>query len=61
MRQAAAPLFLLIGQDAANALDSWHRWRELFDLAHLVVMRRPDAHFQCAGELRRADRTASRR
>jgi nicotinate-nucleotide adenylyltransferase len=48
-----APLFLLIGQDAANALDGWHRWQELFGLAHLVVMRRPDAHFQCAGELRR--------
>ena len=48
----AAPLLLLIGQDAANTLDSWHRWRDLFELAHLVVMRRPDAHFQCRGELR---------
>lgn len=48
-----APLLLLIGQDAANALDGWHRWQDLFDLAHLVVMRRPDAHFSCAGELRR--------
>jgi len=46
------PLLLLIGQDAANALDTWHEWRRLFDLAHLVVMRRPEAHFQCAGELR---------
>jgi len=48
-----APLLLMIGQDAANALDTWHRWRELFSLAHLVVMRRPDAHFNCAGDLRR--------
>ena len=47
-----APLLLLIGQDAANALDTWHDWRRLFDLAHLVVMRRPDAHFRCVGELR---------
>lgn len=47
----AAPVLLLIGQDAANALDSWHRWRDLFGLAHLVVLRRPDAHFCCAGEL----------
>jgi nicotinate-nucleotide adenylyltransferase len=47
----AAPVLLLIGQDAANALDSWHRWRDLFGLAHLVVLRRPDAHFRCAGEL----------
>jgi nicotinate-nucleotide adenylyltransferase len=55
MRREAgsAPLLLLIGQDAANALDSWHCWQDLFGLAHLVVMRRPDAHFHCAGELRR--------
>jgi nicotinate-nucleotide adenylyltransferase len=47
-----APLMLLIGQDAANALDRWHEWRRLFGLAHIVVMRRPDAHFDCRGELR---------
>jgi nicotinate-nucleotide adenylyltransferase len=46
-----APVLLLIGQDAANMLDSWHCWRDLFSLAHLVVMRRPDAHFRCTGEL----------
>lgn len=49
---AEAPIMLMIGQDAANALDSWHDWRRLFELAHLVVMRRPDAHFACVGELR---------
>ena len=37
------PLLLVIGQDAANALDGWHQWRRLFELAHLVVMRRPDS------------------
>lgn len=47
-----APLLLLIGQDAANALDRWHQWRRLFELAHIVVMRRPEAHFHCGGELR---------
>lgn len=47
------PLLLMVGQDAANALDSWHRWRELFGLTHLVVMRRPEAHFDCGHELRR--------
>jgi len=46
------PLLLLIGQDAANALDSWHQWQQLFELAHLVIMRRPDAHFACVGDLR---------
>jgi len=36
-----APLLLCVGQDAANQLNRWHRWRELFDLAHLVIMARP--------------------
>lgn len=40
------PLVLLLGQDSANTLDSWHRWRELPELAHLVVMSR-------AGDIRR--------
>lgn len=35
------PILLCLGQDAANELDGWHRWQELFDLAHLVVMKRP--------------------
>ena len=34
-------LFLLLGDDAFNQLPSWHRWRELFDLAHVVVVERP--------------------
>lgn len=37
------PLLLCVGQDAANQLDHWHRWRELIDLAHLVVMTRPSS------------------
>jgi len=36
-----APLVLLLGDDAANSLHTWHRWRELFDLAHLVFVERP--------------------
>ena len=35
------PLCLLIGSDAFLGLHTWHRWRELFDLAHLVVAHRP--------------------
>lgn len=38
----SAPILLIIGQDSANALDGWHRWRDLFALAHLVIMRRSD-------------------
>ncbi len=35
------PLLLCLGQDAANGLPGWHRWRELVDLSHLVIMTRP--------------------
>lgn len=35
------PLVLLLGVDAFLGLTKWHRWRELFDLAHLAVATRP--------------------
>jgi nicotinate-nucleotide adenylyltransferase len=35
------PLCLLMGADAFSALTTWHRWAELFDLAHVVIARRP--------------------
>ena len=35
------PLVLLIGADAFAGLSSWHRWRELFQLAHMCVLTRP--------------------
>ncbi len=37
----AQPLCLLLGMDAFARLDSWHRWEELVDLAHIAVMHRP--------------------
>ena len=37
------PILLCLGQDAANHLDQWHEWRRLLELAHLVIMTRPDA------------------
>ncbi len=36
------PIMLLIGQDAANDLHTWHHWEQLFELAHIVVLTRPD-------------------
>jgi nicotinate-nucleotide adenylyltransferase len=36
-----SPLLLLLGADAFRGLPTWHRWRDLFDLAHLVVVDRP--------------------
>lgn len=35
------PLVLLIGADAFARFESWHRWRELFALAHVAVATRP--------------------
>ena len=38
---ATQPLCLFMGADAFLGLTTWHRWRELFDLAHIVVAQRP--------------------
>ncbi len=35
------PLVLLLGDDAANQFHTWHRWREITELAHLVFVERP--------------------
>jgi len=42
-REAGAmrPLCMLLGADAFLELATWHRWRELFGLAHIVVAHRP--------------------
>jgi nicotinate-nucleotide adenylyltransferase len=34
-------LCLLLGMDAFLGLPHWHRWRELFDLGHVIVAHRP--------------------
>ncbi|MDQ2972719.1 MAG: nicotinic acid mononucleotide adenylyltransferase, partial [Pseudomonadota bacterium] len=34
-------LVLLLGADAFGGLPSWHRWHELFALAHIGVLTRP--------------------
>lgn len=36
-----APLYLLLGADAFQGLCGWHRWRELLEYCHLVVVARP--------------------
>jgi nicotinate-nucleotide adenylyltransferase len=41
----ARPLALIVGADAFLGLPTWHRWRELFDLAHIVVVARPGIAF----------------
>ncbi len=45
------PLCLLLGGDAFNDLPGWHRWRNILELAHLIVLERPGAAPILAGEL----------
>lgn len=56
------PICLLMGVDAYLALDTWSRWRRLFELAHVVVAHRPGFELDTAAlpaEL--AGETVSRR
>jgi nicotinate-nucleotide adenylyltransferase len=41
-RGADATLVFLLGSDAFARIDTWHRWTELFDLAHFAVAVRAD-------------------
>lgn len=36
------PLVFVMGGDSLHQLATWHRWTDLIDLAHLVVVGRPD-------------------
>lgn len=35
------PICLMIGADAYQQLNSWHQWKQVLELAHLVVVQRP--------------------
>ena len=43
------PLFLLLGWDAFCGLPSWHRWEELLQHCHILVLQRPDADSEPRG------------
>jgi len=44
-------LCLLLGMDAFLGLPQWHRWRELLELAHIVVAHRPGWRAPLTGPL----------
>jgi nicotinate-nucleotide adenylyltransferase len=44
-------LCLLLGMDAFLGLPNWHRWRELLDLAHIIVAHRPGWRAPAMGPL----------
>ena len=43
-------LLLFIGTDAFNQLNQWYHWQQLFDLAHIVVMTRPNFYHQALND-----------
>ncbi len=45
-------LFLLVGWDAFCGLPTWHRWEELLEHSHIVVLQRPDADSEPPEDLR---------
>lgn len=51
--QGERPLVLLLGADAFAGLPGWHRWRELFDVAHIGVLSRPGVSAALPDELER--------
>lgn len=52
MRQrygAETPLILMMGTDSFNTLPCWHRWQQILELGHIVIMQRPDAALDESG------------
>jgi nicotinate-nucleotide adenylyltransferase len=45
---AHAPIAWLVGADSLRQLHTWHRWRELFEHAHVVAVQRPGAEVDAA-------------
>src|SRR5690606_9120389 len=45
---ASARLAWLVGADSLLPLDTWHRWRDVFGLAHVVAVQRPGAEVDAA-------------
>lgn len=45
-------LFLLLGWDAFCGLPTWHRWDELLEHCHILVLQRPDADSDAPQSLR---------
>jgi len=36
------PLYLILGSDAFSHLSTWHQWKQLLDLSHIIVIARPE-------------------
>lgn len=45
------PLFLILGTDAFRGIKSWSRWQQILQLAHIVVVQRPDETLELQEDL----------
>lgn len=55
---ADSTLCLIMGQDSFLTLTQWYQWEQLFRLAHIIVMSRPDVPEPTADEVWRSARPA---
>ncbi len=49
----SAPLYFVLGVDSYATLNTWHRWRELTESAHLLVLKRAGFVGEIPGEVKR--------
>ena len=40
-KYSSSPLALIMGIDAFNSFDKWHKWEEILELSHLIIADRP--------------------
>lgn len=45
------PLALIMGSDAFMVFDQWHRWQEILNLAHIIIVNRPNFALPVTGVL----------
>jgi len=55
------PLLLLVGADAFHGFPKWHRWHQLFELAHVVVVPRPGIDLEAGLPVTLADEWRARK
>ena len=45
------PLAFIVGSDAFCQLETWYQWQQLFELAHLIIIPRPNVNLPTHGAL----------
>lgn len=50
-RYTDSPLYLIIGTDAFQYIDTWYQWQQLLDYCHIIVMARPEQPLSLTGEV----------